>query len=152
MLIERSARVAFWVSVAIFVSFIFFLGSCCYACYYLTIGYEHRRQEAHNNFLSTPISGHIVQDLCTRKLIPPHVSNCTGNVTIERKDIKDIFEFNLKQTTTHEEVDKLFGKYEQFCEAQKGDSYRCYYQLGDPPTAEITYSSADESILQIVIP
>ena len=114
----------------------------------LILKQEAGRKKHKETFLSTPLPQSVVDDLCSRGLVPQHISQCTGESTITRNDILEIFQSQIPPQATYDEVAQLFGKYEHFC-AEDAGILRCYYTLGTPPAVLIKYDAVSKTIITI---
>lgn len=101
---------------------------CC-AISYAFMGFlDFREQQRWEAFLSYELPSDIVNDLCQRDLVPPHVVECSDpNRVIEYHHIPDILHHNLGADATHEDVKGLFGQYERDCETDEANTYHCGY-------------------------
>ena len=106
----------------------------------LVMHIEHRRKKALEDYLNTPIPLHVAKDLCSRGLVPERISSCTGEITIRRRDIPDIFRSRVSLQSTYEEVTQTFGKYTWYCGETKPGTLLCSYEFGIPPRMIVEYN------------
>jgi len=121
---------------------VFFLGSYLW----LITDYEVKRKKHQEDYLNTPIPSYVAEDLCSRGLVPKYISECTGVIFIRRRDILELFQSQLSQQTTYDEVTQLFGQYEQFCHIRDGGTFYCLYKLGSPPYISVEYDMSNQTV------
>ena len=118
------------------------------AYFFLIIEQETRRKKTKEKFINAPLPSYVIEDLCSRNLVPRYISECTEGTEIARKDILTIFQSQIPSHTTYSEVTQMFGKYEQYC-VEHTEILHCSYQLGTPPQVIIEYDAKSETVVAI---
>jgi hypothetical protein len=123
---------------------------------------DARQQEREMNcatYSSSPVSQEIVEDLCSRGLIPASVANCAApNTQIYIGDIGTIFETNVQlNISTFHEVTNMFGDYVEICTdetiQQTIPRFSCSYDIsGRGPKVRIDFNSETEVAERILVP
>jgi predicted outer membrane lipoprotein len=112
---------------------------------------ENDRHQGWQAFLSQPLPDDVVSDLCLRNLVPSNVGNCqNSSIQIPLSSIPAIFQANIPDGATKDEVNRLFGRYLIDCqsEAETPASLRCQYKLASY-TVTIHYRSASDTLISM---
>jgi hypothetical protein len=98
------------------------------------IYYDHQNDVSFEKYLSNPLPPAVLNDLCSRKLLPVSIGNCTDkNLVVEQQYTPAIFRANLEENSDYDDVRKLFGSYELECQKETSldvKEYTCQYRLG----------------------
>jgi hypothetical protein len=112
---------------------------------------EADRIQAHEEFFAQPIPDAIVNDLCSRSLVPPDLGDCSDKkLQIPLSSVGNIFRTKITPAATRDDVNRLFGSYLVDCsedtDVQK--SLRCRYNFAGAYVA-VNYSSDTGKVLSI---
>lgn len=95
----------------------------------LLMNYSYRQQRNFERYLSTQLPDDIVKRLCSKQLVPSSFRDCNApNISLEMRDVPELFRLNLSENATFDEVDQLFGDYEFICYMEE-DPYSCQYRI-----------------------
>lgn len=93
------------------------------------MNYSYRQQRNFERYLSTQLPDDIVKRLCSKQLVPSSFRDCNDpNISLEMRDVPELFRLNLSENATFDEVDQLFGDYEFICYMEE-DPYSCQYRI-----------------------
>jgi hypothetical protein len=113
---------------------------------------EIRRQNCEAYF-AAPMPTNVVNDLCTRGLIPPQIGSCSTPSALQKKDITAIFEANIKEGETRfQQVTNMFGKYQDYCDpVTYRDEFRCTYMVPEVVATFIHYDTDTQVVRSMYV-
>ena len=137
---------------------------CAFTCYaicfvsgwFISLLWEQglERQVNCATFDARPISGNIVDQLCSSNLVPTSLGTCP-NVLLQRNDIGTIVSENiLVGESIYADVYADFGRYEVYCAVPSVDrpNYRCTYDVtGRGPNINVFYNNSTNMVESVRI-
>jgi hypothetical protein len=91
---------------------------------------QNQQQVRFEEFLSLPLPESMVRGLCRKGVIPEAIADCNDpNITLENRDIPEMFRQNLAEDATYDEVNELFGAFKVYCDEDRFSRYRCRYLI-----------------------